>query len=585
MSAPALWGPRPVAPGLTRFPLWAPDCKQVALEIEGLPPVAMTAEPDGWFTAEAPVGPGAHYRFRVRPDLAVPDPASRQQALDVHGFSVVTAPAEFTWQRGDWSGRPWHETVLYELHVGAMGGFAGVEEVLPRLRDLGVTAIELMPIAAFPGQRNWGYDGVLPFAPHPGYGTPEALKRLVDAAHDLDLMMILDVVYNHFGPDGAYLHAYAKPFFDVARPTGWGAAIAFREPAVAAYFEENARYWLEEFRFDGLRFDAVHAIEPEAWLQALPAKLRAACPGRHIHLILENEHNAARLLRPNAASDGFDAQWNDDGHNALHAMLTGEHESYYAPFAKHSSAKVARVLAEGFVFQGPPAPRGEPSAHLPPTAFVLFLQNHDQVGNRAFGERLTQLVPRGALAAATALLLLSPQIPLLFMGEEWGATAPFLFFTDHHPELAPLVREGRRREFARFAAFADPDMRDRIPDPNAEATFAASIANPAEADASPHDETLALHRRLLAIRHREIMPRLQGAKALDAEAIGAASVLARWRLGDGTVLTIAMNCDEAATPCRATGTLLFEGVPGAAAALAGGNLPGFCTVALLGPAP
>ncbi|MBR0662896.1 malto-oligosyltrehalose trehalohydrolase [Roseomonas hellenica] len=585
MSAPMLWGPRPTAPGITRFPLWAPDCDAVALEIEGQPALAMTRAPDGWFVAEAPIGPGARYRFRIAPDLAIPDPASRRQAVDVHGFSVVTAPTEFAWQHRDWRGRPWHEAVFYEVHVGAMGGFAGVEQALPRLRDLGVTAIELMPVAAFPGQRNWGYDGVLPFAPHPGYGTPEALKRLVDAAHGLGLMIILDVVYNHFGPDGAYLHTCAKRFFDPARQTGWGEAIAFSEPAVAAYFEENARYWLDEFRFDGLRFDAVHAIEPEAWLRSLPAKLRATCPGRHIHLILENEHNAARLLRPDAASDGFDAQWNDDGHNALHAMLTDENESYYAPFAEHASTKVARALAEGFVFQGPPAARGEPSAHLPPTAFVLFLQNHDQIGNRAFGERLTQLAPPGALAAATALLLLAPQIPLLFMGEEWGATSPFLFFTDHNAELAPLVREGRRREFARFAAFSDPKIRDRIPDPNAEASFTASIPNPAEADGPPHREILALHRHLLAIRHREIMPRLQGTRALGAEATGPASVLARWSLGDGALLTIAMNCGAQVVPCRAAGTLLFETSPGATAALAGGHLPGFCTVALLEQAP
>ncbi|HEY4251254.1 MAG TPA: malto-oligosyltrehalose trehalohydrolase [Roseomonas sp.] len=584
MSAAWQWGPRQVAAGITRFPLWAPDCDAVALEVDGLAPLPMTGLPDGWFTADAPVGPGARYRFRVKPGLAVPDPASRRQAVDVHGASVVPAQG-FAWRHEGWAGRPWHEAVIQEVHVGAMGGFAGVEAALPRLRDLGVTAIELMPVAAFPGARNWGYDGVLPFAPHPGYGTPEALKRLVDTAHGLGLMMLLDVVYNHFGPDGAYLHAYARRFFDAARETGWGAAIDFRQPAVAAYFEENARYWLEEFRFDGLRFDAVHAIAPQSWLRDLAPKLRAACPGRHIHLVLENEHNAASLLRADAAALGFDAQWNDDGHNALHALLTGERESYYAPFADDPAGKVARALAEGFVFQGAPAPRGEPSAHLPPTAFVLFLQNHDQVGNRAFGERLGPLAPAPALAAATALLLLAPQIPLLFMGDEWGATTPFLFFTDHNPDLAPLVREGRRREFARFAAFADPDLRQRIPDPNAVTTFAASIPHAMEAARPPHDAILALHRRLLALRHASIVPRLPGSQALGAAAIGPAAVLARWRLGDGAVLTIATNTGGAPVACQAAGVPLFEGAPGAAASLAGGSLPGFCTVALLEPAP
>jgi maltooligosyltrehalose trehalohydrolase len=560
------WGAELLAPDRTRFRLWAPDSAEVALVVEGRAPQPMQATGEGWFEAEAPVGAGARYRFCVLDGLLVPDPASRRQDGDVHDPSVVVDPRAHAWRHAGWRGRPWHEAVVYECHVGCMGGFASVAAALPRLAELGVTAIELMPIADFPGRRNWGYDGVLPYAPDAAYGTPEELKALVDAAHGLGLMVLLDVVYNHFGPDGAYLHAYAKGFFDEGVHTPWGAAIDVRRPAVRGYFEENALFWLNEYRFDGLRLDAVHAIAEADWLDALAARVRSEIPDRHIHLVLENEHNRARHLKPQG---GFDAQWNDDGHNVLHPLLTGESEGYYEDFHEAGAEKLATILSQGFLFQGQPSahlggPRGEPSAHLPPTAFVLFLQNHDQVGNRAFGERLHRLADPGALSAATALLLLSPQVPLLFMGEEWGATAPFLFFTDHNAELAPLVRDGRRREFAKFTAFQDPARRERIPDPNAEATFRASIPDPAEAAHPPHATILALHRHLLRLRHARIIPHLPGAHALGARAVGEAAVLARWRLGDGAVLAIA---------CTA----------GAAASLAAGTLPARCTVALIEP--
>ncbi|TCZ54279.1 malto-oligosyltrehalose trehalohydrolase [Roseicella aquatilis] len=574
----------------TEFRLWAPDAARVMLEVEQHAPQEMNAQGDGWHDVIAPVGAGALYRFRVSPELAVPDPASRLQAGDVHDPSIVVDPRAWRWQHAGWTGRPWHEVVLYEVHAGAMGGFAGVQAALPRLKALGVTAIELMPINDFPGRRNWGYDGVLPYAPDAALGTPEELKALVDAAHGMGLMMFLDVVYNHFGPDGAYLHAYARRFFDEGIHTPWGAAINFREPAVRAYFEDNALFWLNEYRFDGLRFDAVHAIAETDWLDVLAARIRREITDRHVHLVLENERNGARHLKGSPSPGGqFDAQWNDDGHNILHPLLTGEREGYYEDFCDGGAAKLAKVLAEGFLFQGQrsghlDAPRGEPSAHLPPTAFVLFLQNHDQVGNRAFGERLAALADPQALAAATALLLLCPQIPMLFMGEEWGATAPFLFFTDHNEELAPLVTAGRRKEFAKFAAFQDPATRERIPDPNAEDTFRQSIPDPGEATRPPHDAVLALHHRLLALRRERIVPRLPGATALGAEVVGEKAVLARWRLGDGSLLTIATNLGEAPARCTAAGETLFEGMAGAAAALGTGTLPPRCTVALFGAA-
>ncbi|MCU1419209.1 MAG: treZ, partial [Mycetocola sp.] len=412
------WGATLLAPDRTRFRLWAPDCSTVGLEVEDRAPLPMQAEADGWFAVEAPVGAGARYRFRVAPDLLVPDPASRLQAGDVHDASVVVDPQAYRWRNPGWAGRPWHEAVLYEIHAGAMGGFAGVEAALPRLQALGVTAIELMPIADFPGTRNWGYDGVLPYAPDNSFGSPHDLKSLIDTAHGLGLMVFLDVVYNHFGPDGAYLHAYAKRFFNEGVHTPWGAAIDFRQAAVREYFEENALYWLQEYRFDGLRFDAVHAIAEAEWLATLATRIRSEITDRQVHLVLENERNTASLLRPQG---GFDAQWNDDGHNVLHPLLTGEREGYYEDFADNGATKLATVLEQGFLFQGQHSPhlgarRGEPSAHLPPTAFVLFLQNHDQVGNRAFGERLATLAHPEALSAAAALVLLAPQIPMLFMG-------------------------------------------------------------------------------------------------------------------------------------------------------------------------
>ncbi len=390
--------------GDTRFRLWAPSVPAVALEIEGRDAVPMQSAADGWKEAVTSCPVGARYGFRLPDGLRVPDPASRQQANDVHDQSVVVDPEAYEWRHGSWIGRPWHEAVVYELHPGAMGGFEGIRSRLPALRELGVTAIELMPVADFPGRHNWGYDGVLPYAPDAAYGTPAQLKALIDAAHGIGLMVILDVVYNHFGPDGNYLHAYAESFFRNDLSTPWGAAIDFRRPEVRNYFIQNALYWLMEYRFDGLRFDAVHAISEPDFLDEMARTIRRSVePGRHVHLILEHEGNKASHLRPGL----FDAQWTDDWHHCLHVMLTGEHEGYYEDF-QDAARLLARCMAEGFAYQGEVSPhsghpRGEPSAELPTTAFVICLQNHDQIGNRAFGERLAQLADPQALRAATAL--------------------------------------------------------------------------------------------------------------------------------------------------------------------------------------
>ena len=554
------WGPQLGKDGRARFRLWAPDRQDARLEVDGLAPLPMTAAGEGWLEAEAAAVPGMRYRFLIG-DQAVPDPASRAQAGGVHGWSVVTDPQAFGW-RHDWRGRPWAEAVVLEVHAGVLGGFAGVAETLEQWVGLGITAIELMPVAAFGGARGWGYDGVLPYAPHESYGTPDQLKALVDRAHGLGLMVLLDVVYNHFGPDGNYLGLYASGFQHPERHTPWGGAVAVDREPVRRFFVDNALMWLEEYRFDGLRFDAVHAIDDDRFLDAMAAEIRTRTAGRHVHLVLENERNDAVRLGPGL----YDAQWNDDFHNTLHVLLTGETEGYYGGYAERPTERLARCLAEGFVYQGevPPGgehPRGTPSGALAPTAFVSFLQNHDQVGNRALGERLIRLVDPARLRAATALLLLGPQIPMLFMGEEAGSETPFLFFTDFHDELADAVREGRRREFAKFAAFADPAVRERIPDPNAVATFEASrpVAGP---DAATWRGECA---RLLGIRHDEIVPRLAGARSLGAEVLAEGAVLARWRLGDGARLSIAINLgtDGVALPPLEGEPLWVVGEPGA----------------------
>ncbi len=557
-----MWGPEVGTDGRTLFRLWAPDRKSVTLEFDGGETLAMT-EAGGWFTVHAAASAGTRYRFRLDADLVVPDPASRLQAGGVHGWSVVAPP--LSGSADEWRGRPWEEAVIQEVHVGALGGFTGVADALPAMAELGITAVELMPIGAFAGTRNWGYDGVLPFAPAEAYGSPQELRALVKRAHEFGMMILLDVVYNHFGPDGNFLGAYASGFFH-ARDTPWGGAVAVDRPEVAAYFRENALMWIEDYGFDGLRFDAVHAIDNPKFLDALATDIRAAVPDRSVHLILENEENDADRL----SGGRYDAQWNDDFHNVLHVLLTGESEGYYAAFSEDSTGKLARCLGEGFIYQGEGMPhqdgrpRGKPSGHLPPTAFVSFLQNHDQVGNRALGERLTTLVAPERLRAAAALLLLSPQIPLLFMGDETGSRTPFFFFTDFHDELADIVREGRRKEFAHFAAFASKDARAQIPDPNAETTLENSRPVPGE----DSEDWRGLYRELLALRHAEIVPRLRGSTAQGARVLGQGAVEAAWTLGDGAVLTVALNIGDVAVDVRATAPWYSLGTPGAPASFA-----------------
>ncbi|WP_315386112.1 malto-oligosyltrehalose trehalohydrolase [uncultured Stenotrophomonas sp.] len=521
------WGAREGRNGEWQFATWAPEAQSLELLLEG-EALPMQQGADGWFQLSALASAGMHYRFRIDGGETLADPASRSQPEGAFGPSVLL-PDAFDWQHAAWRGRPWREAVIYEVHIGAAGGsYAAVREQLPQLAALGITAIELMPVATFPGTRNWGYDGVLHYAPSAAYGTPDELKALVDAAHGLGLMLLLDVVYNHFGPDGNVMPALAPAFFRDEVRTPWGAAVDFRRPEVQQYFIDNALMWLQEYRFDGLRLDAVHAIHPPEFLDILRERVRGALPDREIALVLENERNQASLL-----ANGFTAQWNDDFHNALHALLTGEHEGYYRDFADDPSERLRRVLAEGFAWQGEVNgsghARGEPSAGLSPRQFVVFAQNHDQIGNRARGERLIQLVGPRRAALATALTALTPMIPLFFLGEPWGATSPFLYFTDHRPPLDEQVREGRRSEFAHFSSFQGEDRRALVPDPNAIDTFDDSRSlwpSPEDRDAATW---LDGFRSLLAVRSAHLVAQGE-VHALGAEVIAPGALRAGWQL-------------------------------------------------------
>jgi maltooligosyltrehalose trehalohydrolase len=547
--------------GSVRFRLWAPAARRVELCLDQMRPsadLALTQVDNGWFeliTNETK--PGSRYRFRVD-GQPVPDPASRFQPFDVHGPSEVIVPDHFDWTDKDWQGRRWEEAVIYEFHVGtftADGTFSAARQRLDYLADLGVTALEMMPVSDFPGRRNWGYDGVLPFAPDSTYGRPEDLKGLILSAHDRGIMVFLDVVYNHFGPEGNYLSSYAPQFFTERHHTPWGNGINFdgaESRVVRDFFINNALYWLNEYHFDGLRLDAVHAIADDSHpdiLTELAETVRNAMPtGRHIHLILENDRNQARYLQRSACRPrAYTAQWNDDIHHALHTLITDERDGYYSDYSERPVDRLGRCLIAGFAFQGEQSPyrsgerRGEPTAGLPPGAFVSFLQNHDQIGNRAFGERIVTLANRRAVRAAMAILLLAPSPPLLFMGEEFGSESPFLFFCDFGKELAAAVTKGRRSEFERFGKFTDPVERERIPDPNADATFAASHLNWAAQEQPAHQAWLDFYRNLLKLRRRHVQSRITQCNIRGEYEAHEKCLTARWQFADNSKLTLLAN--------------------------------------------
>ncbi|MGC2714534.1 MAG: malto-oligosyltrehalose trehalohydrolase [Pseudolabrys sp.] len=551
------------------FRLWAPAARAVNLVLDR----KKIAMPKGgeWFVLNVrQARAGARYRFEIDGDIEIPDPASHFQPDDVPGPSEVI-DHRYEWRCSDWKGRPWHEGVFSEIHVGTFtreGTFRATIEKLDHLAATGITALELMPLADFPGRWNWGYDGVLPFAPDSRYGRPEDLKALVDAAHARGLMVFLDVVYNHFGPEGNYLGRIAPRFFSDAQ-TPWGGAIDYRVPDVRRFAVENAVHWLRDYRFDGLRLDAVHAIvapgEPDILRElSLTVGALAREGGRHIHLVLENADNVASLLAPDEdpPAGHYRVQWNDDYHHAWHVLLTGEDAGYYRDY--DAGQHVARTLAEGFAYQGEPSPhrkgkpRGELSGHLPPLAFVDFLQNHDQIGNRPLGERLTVLAKPAALAAALSVLLLQPAPPLLFMGEEWGATEPFPFFCDFQGDLAQAVRTGRRREFAE--AYARHG--EEIPDPLSAATRASAVPDWNALTKPAHAERLALVRSLLDVRKRSIVPLLSEIKSRGEASFASGLLRARWRGGAKSLQLLANLSDKnARRPGACGGEPIWGGEP------------------------
>ena len=501
----------------TRFTVWAPDYARVELVVHGaagtpLEIRPMTRNAQGYWTADYDdVPPGALYRYRLdeSADLTFPDPASRWQPHGVHGPSAVVDPRTFHWTDDRWQVPPLDRLILYELHVGtftAAGTFDGVSERLEHLASLGVTAIELMPVADFPGRHNWGYDGAALFAPARCYGPPDSLRALVDAAHRRGIAVILDVVYNHFGPDGAYAAAFSPYYFSDRHTSPWGRGINVDGPhsaEVRRFFVEDALRWVEDYHVDGLRLDATHAIVDDGtphFLAELTSTVRAES-GREVLFIAEDDRNLARLLVPvREGGYGVDAVWADDFHHHARVHTAGDRDGYYVAYGG-STAHIATTLRQGWFYTGQVsaharAPRGTDPAAADLPQFVLCIQNHDQVGNRADGARIHHQVDAAVYRALSVLLLMAPHTPLLFMGQQWAAGTPFQFFTDHHEELGRQVTAGRRAEFASFRRFGDAD----VPDPQQADTFDGSRLQWTELDHPDHARVMALYRRLMAIR-------------------------------------------------------------------------------------
>ncbi|MHA6299766.1 malto-oligosyltrehalose trehalohydrolase [Devosia sp. CAU 1758] len=532
------WGASPVSGDTWSLGLWAPSRSSVTCELENTTHPLERCE-DGYWRTEFTAPSGARYSLNID-GQRLPDPASRLQAGDVHGSSRLVNPASYNWSTA-WGGRPFHEAVIYELHIGTFtgdGSFRAAAEKMRELADLGFTAIEIMPVSHFSGGRGWGYDGVLPFAPHPAYGSPDDLRHLVEIAQQHGLMVLLDLVMNHFGPDGAYLHSITPEFFNPDRHTPWGAAIDFSQAPVRRYWMECALMWLEDYRLDGLRLDAVHQIQGEGADQFFAELGQAVSEldlGRPLHLIVEDERNEPGLRE----TGYYAATWNDDFHHAIHTALTGESQDYYASFSVDPIGDIARALERGHIEEGQDrsgreAPRGADCRHLPVTSFVNSIQTHDQIGNRAHGERLLSLAESAdAVKTAYALLLAAPYTPMVFMGEERGATTPFLFFADYEGELAAATRKGRAAEFAGIAALGD-----QVPDPIDPHTFSRS--NMDWSDTAEARDWQSLTQRALAFRHHHVMPLTATPRIGKAQValVGEKAISARWIFAAGELVVL-----------------------------------------------
>ncbi len=532
---------------LTHFRVWAPNAKEIEVVLE--PPGNVSAfslreSADGYFQGAIPeVTLGALYRYRIDGQDSYPDPASRYQPRGVHGPSQVIDPAAFAWTDQGWKGIGLEDLILYEMHVGtftAAGTFAAAAERLPLLRQLGVTAVELMPVADFAGNRNWGYDGVALFAPARCYGTNDDLRRFVNYAHELGLAVHLDVVYNHFGPDGAYMSIFSPYYFSSRHKSPWGAGVncdGLHCAPVRHFFIESALHWIHEYHMDGLRLDATHAIvdeSPRHFLAELSGAVRSSLENsrRGVLVLAEDVRNLARMVMPEEEKGwGLDGVWSDDFHHQMRRNLTGDEQGYFQDFDGRIE-NIAATASRGWFYCGQQAPffgqpRGTEPTSISPFRFVFFLQNHDQVGNRAFGDRLHHQVDSAVYRAAATLLLLLPQTPLLFMGQEWAASTPFRYFTDHNPELGRLIQEGRRIEFSGFAEFTDPKNRERIPDPQDLKTFEASRLNWEEREAEPHLSMLRFYTKLLAVRRTEPALRARGRENFAVESLNGNVLLLR----------------------------------------------------------
>ncbi|WP_244618837.1 malto-oligosyltrehalose trehalohydrolase [Rhizobium sp. 18065] len=543
------WGPTFID-GDTRFRIWAPGQKSVKLRLSG--DHVMTSSEGGWFELVVDGQPlGSPYGFVLSDGRVVGDPASRQQVSDVSGLSILTDPQSYRWQHENWAGRPWHEAIIYELHIGTFteqGTFQAAASKLERLAELGFTAVELLPIAHFPGNRGWGYDGVFHYAPHGAYGTPDDYRAFVDVAHGLDLMVFLDVVYNHFGPEGNFIPEYAPQFFRDGKANPWGAQIAFEEEPVRSFFIENALYWIEDFRLDGLRFDAVSEIKDDSRphiLEELSTVIRERVTDRPVHLVTENPDNGTDLL----AEGLFVADWNDAFHHVIHNIATGEDTGFFEEVSHAPHDNLRKVMSEGYLKLGEPTVRKPlpPSASLPPLAFVHFLQNHDQVGNRAVGDRLHMGIDANLHRTLTSTLLLSPQIPLLFMGDCYKATTPFHYFADYEGDVADAIRENRAQQAENFGGYPLGISAADIPDPNAEATFLRSKLDWSNARTEEGNEWSSWLQRLISVRREQIQPHLGRAAGYSATVLAAPDqcVFIDWTL-DKIVLQLRLNLSNAA---------------------------------------
>ena len=526
----------------THFRVWAPRRSRVdVLESESGRATPLAAEAGGYFSGLVPgLGAGVRYRYRLDGGDAFPDPASRFQPDGPHGPSEVVDPAAFRWGDGSWPGITLEGQVLYELHVGAFtpeGTWAAAARELPELAAAGITTIEMMPVADFPGRFGWGYDGVDLFAPTRLYGRPDDLRAFVDAAHAVGLGVILDVVYNHLGPDGNYLRAFSEHFFSTRHSTDWGEAINFDGPGagpVREFYQANARYWIDEFHFDGLRLDATQDIlddSAEHIVAAVARGARAAAPHRGILVVAENEPQDAQLARAvDRGGYGLDALWDDDFHHSAVVALLGRDEAYYSDYRGEPQEFVSSAKW-GFLYQGQryswqQARRGRGALDLRPAQFVRFTQNHDQIANSGRGERLHQLAAPGRWRAMTALLLLAPGTPMLFMGQEFSASSPFPYFADHDGDLAALVRRGRLEFLAQFPSLALPEMQARIPEPSSPETFRAARLDFSERET--HAAAYHLHRDLIALRRSEAALRAQRPRGVDGAVIGETAFVLRF---------------------------------------------------------